>query len=55
MKEKTTCKPLSTKVWQEKINFIPKIIPMYSPQRNKMLSTSKKEVKNGGTGSQPNF
>jgi hypothetical protein len=26
-----------------------KIIPMYSPQMDKVLNTSKKEVKNGGT------
>ncbi len=31
-----------------------KIIPMYSPQMDKVLNTSKKEVKNGGTCSQPN-
>jgi hypothetical protein len=30
-------------------NFTPKNILLYSPQRDKVLSTFKKEVKNGGT------
>jgi hypothetical protein len=47
--EKTTHITLCTKVLQEKNNFILENISMYNPQRDKVLSTSKKEVKNGGT------
>jgi hypothetical protein len=47
-KENTTHRILHTKVWQDKNNFIPKNILMHNPQRDKALSTSKKEVRNDG-------
>jgi hypothetical protein len=49
MKEKTTHTILRTKVWQEKNNFTLKNIFLCSPQKDKALSTSNKEIKNGGT------
>jgi hypothetical protein len=36
------------KVWQDKDNFAPKNILMYSLERDRVLSTSRKEVKNDG-------
>jgi hypothetical protein len=47
-KENTTHRFLHTKVWQDKDNFIPKFILMYSLERDRALNTSKKEVKNDG-------
>jgi hypothetical protein len=49
MKETTTHESLRTKVWQEN-NITSKNIFLYNPQRDKALSTSKKETKNHGTG-----
>jgi hypothetical protein len=37
-----------------KNNFTSESIILYSPQKNKILNTSKKEGKNGGICSQPN-
>jgi hypothetical protein len=34
--------------YNDKNNFIPKNILMHNPQRDKALSTSKKEVRNNG-------
>ncbi len=42
-KEKTTHRSQCTKVCQEKVNFIYKNILMYSLQKYRALSTSKKE------------
>ncbi len=36
-----------------KNDFIPKIIMLYSPQKDKSLSTSKEKIKNSGISSQP--
>jgi hypothetical protein len=43
--KKTTHTILCTKVWQEKVSFIQKNIPMYGPQSYKALSTSKEDNK----------
>ncbi len=54
MKENDYTQNFTYKVWQEKNNFISKNILLYSSHRDKTLSTFKKEVKNGGIGSQLN-
>jgi hypothetical protein len=53
-KEKTTHIVFYLELWQEKDNFTLENILLYNPQRNKALSISKKKIKNGGTGSEPN-
>lgn len=53
-KENTTHRTLHTKVWQEKDKFTLENIFLYNPQKDRDLNTSKKEVKNDGTSSQPN-
>jgi hypothetical protein len=47
-KENTTHRILHTKVWQEKNSFTLKNIFMYYLERDRTLSSSKKEVKNDG-------
>ncbi len=54
MKENNYTWNSTYKIMTRKSNFTFKIILLYSPQRDKTLSTSKKEVKNGGIGSYPN-
>jgi hypothetical protein len=50
MKENNYTWKLHTKLWQEKNDFTLKNILLYNPQRDKTLSTFKKEVKNGEIG-----
>jgi hypothetical protein len=51
MKENNYTWNYTYKGMARKNEFTPKIIPLYSPQKDKSLNTSKKKIKNNGTSS----
>lgn len=54
MKENNYTQNFTYKSIARKNNFTLENIIMYSPKKDRSLSTSKKEIKNNGIGNQPN-